>query len=73
MYTDQWIKVSSSNLELVFYSASDDKLKIQFHSGRIYEYYRISFQLYENLLNASSKGSYFHSRIKDKFTCHRIK
>ena len=69
---NQWIEVNSSNLKSVFYSTYDSKLSVKFHSGSEYKYDRVPIQLYENLLNASSKGSYFHSIIKDKFDCQRM-
>lgn len=56
--------VSSSNLASVGYDESSKTLEIQFHSGGIYQYYAVPFNVYNALINASSKGTYFDQFIK---------
>jgi len=59
-------KVNSSAFSFVDYNEATSTLTISFRSGD-YVYYNVPKSLYENLLKASSKGSFFNDHIKDKF------
>lgn len=48
-----------------------NNLIIAFNSGRTYEYVNAAVE-YSNMLNASSKGKYFHKHIKNNYACQRI-
>jgi hypothetical protein len=56
--------VSSSNLSAVGYDYDTATLRIEFHKSGVYEYYGVSSDIYEGLMNASSKGGYFDQFIK---------
>lgn len=56
------IPVSSSDLSSVGYE--DDTLYIRFNSGATYYYRNVPESVYINLMNAPSKGKYFHAHIK---------
>nr|DAH96251.1 MAG TPA: KTSC domain [Caudoviricetes sp.] len=66
----QMIPVASSNLAAVGYA--DNTLWISFHSGGIYEYSNVPQSVYESLMNAPSKGKYFHAYIKRSYPYRRI-
>ena len=57
-------RVNSSNISAVRYNASDRTLEVEFHGGRIYEYFNIPASVYRDLLSATSKGSYFYYHIR---------
>lgn len=57
--------VDSSNLASVGYDAENKTLEVEFNSGRLYEYYNVPKSEYNNLMNASSHGSYFNSNIRN--------
>jgi hypothetical protein len=59
--------VQSSNLKEVGYDAVARVLEIEFHSGGIYQYSNVPETIYLGLLGASSKGSYFHDNIKERY------
>ena len=59
--------VSSSNIASIGYDPKSQTLEIEFHSGGIYQYYGVSQTLYEDLMSASSHGSYFHQHIKGRY------
>jgi lysyl-tRNA synthetase class 2 len=42
-------------------------LKVQFNSGRIYEFRKVPRAKYDQLLNAPSKGSFFNREIKGSY------
>ncbi len=66
----QMIPVNSSNLASVGYFSST--LRIQFHNGGMYEYDNVPYQVYVELMNAASKGHYFHTHIKGFYPYRRI-
>lgn len=67
------IPVRSSNLRAVDYNPLTLTLTIQFHSGRIYEYYGVPQNIFDALLAASSKGKFHHRHIKNSYRYRRIR
>lgn len=65
--------VSSSNLSSVGYDEDDRILEIKFNSGGVYQYYDVPPRIYQELMNASSHGKYFHSNINDNFRYDQIR
>ncbi len=59
--------LKSSNLKSVGYDQSSNILEIEFLSGGIYQYFKVPSQIYLALINATSKGSYFHKNIKEQY------
>lgn len=64
--------VSSSNLVSVGYDSNTSTLEIEFHNG-LYEYYNVPQSVYKGLMDADSKGSYFHQKIKDVFNFKKLR
>ncbi|ELC8418763.1 KTSC domain-containing protein [Clostridium perfringens] len=65
------IPVSSSNLVAVDYDSSTATLRVAFHSG-VYDYYNVPQNIFEGLLNASSKGKYHHAFIKNSYRYSQV-
>lgn len=65
--------VSSSNLQSVGYDPSAQLLEIEFNSGSVYQYTGVPESIYAALMQAASKGSYFHDHIKDRYPTHKIR
>ncbi|EGR5121793.1 KTSC domain-containing protein [Vibrio cholerae] len=63
--------VSSSNLVSVGYDADSMTLEVEFNNG-IYQYYDVPEYIYEELMSATSAGSYLHQNIKGSFRFSRI-
>ena len=63
--------VQSSNLAAIDYDWSGT-LTIAFHSGSVYEFYRVPPSEYNGLMSASSHGEYFHAYIKNRYDYRRI-
>ena len=57
------IPVISSDLSEVGYNPSTQQLEIVFNSGGVYLYSDVTSDEYQGLMNASSKGRYFHASI----------
>ena len=64
--------IRSSNLLGASYDAENKKLYIQFTSGGEYVYNDVPAEVYEELLDASSAGSYFANNIKNVYDYSRI-
>lgn len=58
------IPVNSSDLSAVGYDPNTQQLEILFNSGGVYLYQGVSAGEYQGLMNAGSKGRYFHAFIK---------
>ncbi|MCC5661265.1 KTSC domain-containing protein [Nostoc sp. XA010] len=65
-------QVNSSDLQSVGYDATTCTLEIKFHSGGIYQYFKVTESIYRGLMSASSHGKYFHAYIKDFYLYKRI-
>lgn len=59
------VQVESSNLASVGYEPETTTLEIEFHNGGIYQYSGVPEDVHQGLMNAGSKGSYFHQNIKN--------
>lgn len=66
------IPVASSNLKSVGYDANMQTLEIEFHGGRIYQYFGVPQSIYDKLISASSHGKYFAAKIKKGFGYRKI-
>ncbi len=62
-----WIAVDSSNIERIAYNPPTKEMFIEFGHGGVYKYTRVSRRTFNSFKDASSKGEYFHSKIKGKF------
>jgi len=56
--------VNSSMISAVGYDAESETLRVEFSSGRTYEYRPFSAELYTQFINSPSLGRFFHSTIK---------
>lgn len=64
--------VASSSLLSVGYDKDANTLEIEFRSDGIYQYFNVPEDVYSGLLNAPSKGTYFHERIRGRYQYKRI-
>ena len=66
------IPVESSDLQDVGYDAYSLTLEIGFRSGGVYQYFDVPETEYEGLMQAASKGKYFHANIKESYRCGKL-
>lgn len=64
--------VVSSDIKSVGYDSETRVLEIEFNTGNIYNYYDVPPNVYIELLEASSKGSYFHENIINIYRYSKI-
>ena len=68
----EMIPVDSSNISAIGYEPDNATLCIEFHGGRIYEYYDVPQHVFDEFLVASSKGSFAHQKIYKNYNQQRI-
>jgi len=67
-------KVSSSTIRSVGYDAKSRVLEIEFSSGSIVQYERVSAEVHRAMMSASSIASFFRDRIEDEgYTSRRVR
>lgn len=66
-------RVNSSNLQSIGYDPKSKTLEIEFHSGGIYQYSNVPTSIYDALMSASSRGSFFQNNIRDRFRYRKIR
>jgi hypothetical protein len=59
--------VVSSHLAKVAYDKKTEELEITFRNGRVYLYYEVPKDTFDELINAESKGRYFNHNIRDDY------
>ncbi len=65
----QMISVRSSAMTAVGYDPSTRRMKITFSQGHTYDFCRVPQRVFEGLLQAYSKGTYYNDHIKDLYEC----
>ena len=61
------MRVESTTLRAVAYDDGREVLQLEFCTRAIYHYYGVPAGVYEALLDAPSKGSYFNRIIRGRF------
>ncbi|HLY26913.1 MAG TPA: KTSC domain-containing protein [Aggregatilineales bacterium] len=59
------IPITSSNLAAIGYDPHTKTLEVEFKNGMIYQYDRVPVDIYAELMNADSHGSYFARNVKN--------
>lgn len=62
------VAVISRNLLAMGYDPNSGELQVQFHNGEIYTYPNVPPEIYDGLVNAPSKGTYFAYTIRNNPT-----
>lgn len=64
--------VSSSNIASIGYDSSTATLGVRFHNGGTYHYFDVTPSDHDDFMNASSKGTFLHERIKGRYRYARV-
>lgn len=65
--------VTSSNIVSIGYEAATCILQVEFHGGRIYNYYRVPADAYMVLMDADSIGKHLNAQIKPNYAFEQLK
>lgn len=66
-------KLSSSQIRSVGYDPASQTLEVEFPSGSVVQYSRVSPEVHRRLMAAPSPGSYFRDNIEESFSSRRIR
>ena len=66
------IAAQSTSIAFIGYEAETLTLRIVFREGGAYDYHGVPEMVFQQLLNAQSKGKYYIRRIKGRFSQIRI-
>lgn len=64
--------VSSSNIAAIGYDESAQTLEVEFINGTIYQYFNVGAALYEQLMQAPSKGVFLNQYIRSAYPYSRV-
>lgn len=63
----EWVPVTSSTISRIRWDPQSLILEIEFHNGRIYQYFDVPEAVFQALRNAPSVGTYFSQNVKGAF------
>jgi hypothetical protein len=64
--------VASSNVAAVGYDEPSQTLEVEFTNGAVYQYYNVTQTLYEQFMQAASKGQFLAYQIKNSYPYSRV-
>ncbi len=62
-----WKDVESSNIAAIGYDATEEELHVRFNTGSEYVYFDVPEKIYNDFMDAGSKGRYFATTIKSVY------
>jgi hypothetical protein len=63
--------VASSNVRSVGYDVVTETLEVEFLNGGVYQYYNVPQLMYEQMMNATSKGQFLNTYVKNQYAYSR--
>ena len=63
--------IDSSAIASVGYDAAKEELEVEVRSGNVYRYFDVPQEVYQDLLQAPSKGRFFGSFIRGQYESAR--
>jgi len=65
--------VESSNIKAVGYDPESQVMRVEFHSGGVYDHHKVSPEVHDAILKASSHGKHYNLHIRGVHTSTKIK
>jgi hypothetical protein len=59
--------LQSSLIQAARYEAVEQQMELTFCDGSVYRYFHVPAETFASLLEAESKGGYFHLQIRKRF------
>lgn len=66
----EMISVSSSAISAIGYDPASRQMKIKFKQGETYDFCNVPEHIFNGLISASSKGTYYNDHIRDRYQCY---
>lgn len=67
------IAVQSKDIAIIGYDKNTRSLEVAFRSGGVYTYTDVAEDVFRSFVNAPSKGTFFASQIKDKYSSAKVR
>ena len=64
--------VVSTSIVSIGFDADNTMLEVEFVTGSVYRYRNVEEDVFERLLDAPSKGTFFNEHIRDAYLCERV-
>lgn len=64
--------VGSSNISEIGYDPSSETLEVMFNNGSVYQYYNVGQALFDQIMQAPSKGQFLNTYIKNAYPYSRV-
>lgn len=64
--------VSSSNIAEVGYDSQFATLEVQFVDGKVYQYFDVPSNVYDEMMASDSVGKYFSSHVRGTYRYARV-
>ena len=64
--------VVSSNVASIGYDPGTMTLEVEFHGGRVYQYFDVPEPVYHHFMVAGSIGKFLNSEIKGVYRCAQL-
>jgi hypothetical protein len=64
--------VSSSSVSMIGYDADTQALEVQYNNGGVYQYQGVPQDVFDQLMNAPSKGTFVNQQIKNSYVFVRV-
>jgi hypothetical protein len=64
--------VNSSNLASIGYDSENEILEVEFKHGGVYQYFDVSENVFNELMNAPSHGVYFSANIRNDYKYSKL-
>jgi hypothetical protein len=65
-------RVNSSKIRSVGYDERNQTLEIEFTTGQVLQYLRVSHETYRRLMAAPNAAAYFEDNIAEDYTSRRV-
>lgn len=64
--------VGSSNISEIGYDPSSETLEVMFTNGSVYQYYNVGQDLFDQIMQAPSKGQFLNIYVKNAYPYSRV-
>ena len=65
----EMLRVNSSAISAIGYDPGSKRMRIKFTNGNTYDFCNVPEHVFNGLLKASSKGTYYTDHVKDRYQC----
>jgi hypothetical protein len=65
-------RVNSSRVRSVGYDEKDQMLEVELSNGQVYQYSKVSPEVYRRFMNAPNPSTFFDDKIAEEYSSKRV-